>query len=410
MPAGISPFADPPSIPPGTDRAAVSLRIRHVDSLRAVAAGLVVWSHLGAMLKPITGTDPWWLGFVRRVPSALDLGRVGVMIFFAISGFVICRSFGGPRAGAGRRFVIKRFCRLYPAFWVSLLGGMLVWWLTGEKWNWALLPANATMAPMLLFHQRPLLGVYWTLEVEMVFYAACLGLFLVRWLDRPVVLTVASLFLAAMPRLLKLMDRGAGTHVALDPGKPTFVLALAVMLWGALLRLVYDATGGFRRGPWNQPATWLLALLTLALADVPDPHLKWALLGMRPGPVPAQITVVIALAVFALWVAWWRVDNPVVTYLGTISFSLYLFHPVVKYTCVSLLKASPTLRGWQLPLAVYVAACAAVSVVLAAGVYRWVERPAIALGKRWAGGNFTRVLPANTCDQDTVNSSERRSA
>ena len=66
------------------------------------------------------------LGFLRRCRRSIDVGRLGVIIFFAISGFVICRSFGGPREGAGKRFVIRRLCRLYPAYWVSMLGGILV--------------------------------------------------------------------------------------------------------------------------------------------------------------------------------------------------------------------------------------------------------------------------------------------
>ena len=130
--------------PPGTPSAA-PVRFRHIDSLRAVAAGLVMWLHFDQFIRPHTGSDPWWLGFLHAVPATVDVGRLGVILFFAISGFVICRSFGGPRKGAGRRFVIRRLYRLYPAFWVSLLAGCWLWWLLGWKLTWPVLAANITM-------------------------------------------------------------------------------------------------------------------------------------------------------------------------------------------------------------------------------------------------------------------------
>ena len=362
----------------------VPLRIRHVDSLRAIAAGLVMWAHLDQTLAPLAGRDPWLLGFFHALPHAMDLGRVGVMIFFAVSGFVICRSFGRPRAGGGRRFLIKRFCRLYPAFWVSMLGGVLVWWMMGQPGlTWRVVAANATMIPGPLGQPR-LLGVYWTLEIELLFYGLCLGLYLARGLERPALPGVFVVFLAFLPRLLRLIDHRAGTHLGLSPGQPTLVLALAVMFWGAVFRMVYDETGGFRRGVFTHRGTAWLALLTLVLFDAPDPNLKWSLLGLRAGPVPAHVCVVCALVIFALWVAWLRVDVPLITYLGVISYSLYLFHPVMKYSVRQILVASPWVRGWNLPLSVYLLTCVVLSVVLAACNYRWVERPAIALGKRWA--------------------------
>jgi peptidoglycan/LPS O-acetylase OafA/YrhL len=163
---------------------AVSLRIRHVDSLRAVAAGLVVWAHLVQTFATIAHPDPAFLRFLDTWPDVFNAGRVGVTIFFAVSGFVICRSFGGPRAGGARRFLIRRFCRLYPAFWVSMLAGIPILWLTGKNLSWAMLWANVTMAPA-AFGQPPILGVYWTLEIELIFYGLCLGLYLLHGIDRP---------------------------------------------------------------------------------------------------------------------------------------------------------------------------------------------------------------------------------
>ena len=361
---------------PAPSAPAVPLRLRHVDGLRAVAAGLVMWHHFHQMLAPVAAADPWIFGFLRAVPAAVDLGRLGIFLFFAISGFVICRSFGGPREGGARRFLLKRACRLYPAFWVSMLAGVYVRFLTGQPVTWTILAANATMIPATLGQPR-LLGVYWTLEIELLFYALCLGLYGLRALDRPLVLGATGLALVWLPRVFP--AAGPSQYVFIDPFQTTVVLALATMFFGALFRLVYDETGGCR----HRPARWwpvgVLVLLTWMLINVPDPRLKWWLLGLKSGGPRDHITVAAALLIFSVWVGGLRLDRPILTYLGTISYSLYLFHPVAKYTLARWAES-----GWRLPLAGHFALAGAATVLLAAGVYRWVERPAQTWGKRLA--------------------------
>ena len=370
--------------------AAAPVRFRHIDSLRAVAALLVVWLHFAQFLRPITGADPWFLGFLQAAPRLVDFGRVGVIIFFAISGFVICRSFGGPREGAGKRFVIRRLCRLYPAYWVSMLGGVWVWWLCGYRLTGPMLAANATMGPMFL-GQDCLIGVYWTLHVELIFYALCLCLHRTRWLEWPWTLTAVAIALAGISRALRIIDRTGVTGPVI--GRHLYARGRAVMIWGALFRTVYDQTGGFRRGVFAHRGTWLVIGAALALPVVLDPRVGEYLIGLRPGQPPSHVATAVGMWIFAVWVAWWRVDNSLLTYLGVISYSVYLFHVVVIQTITQLLADHATLRAWNLPDWLYFVAAAIPTLALSMAVYRWVERPAIALGKRWTGSD--RVLPAD---------------
>ena len=358
------------------------VRIRHVDSLRAVAAGLVIWLHYAQFLAtdglPRTGLS----GVLRTLPGRLDVGLMGVTIFFAVSGFVICRSFSGPREGSARRFLIRRFCRLYPAYWVSLSVGWLAWRVAGHTWSGPVLAANATMAPG-LFGQPLLLGVYWTLAVELLFYGLCLALHLARCLDRRALLATTILVLVWLNRVLKIIGHHTGFQLGLPPTARVVAVAVAVMFWGVLFRLAYDATGGFRRGVANHGGIWLVGLLFYELIDVPDPNLKWCVLGY-PGPVPAHAAVALGLVVFTLWVGWVRGDFPVLTYLGTISYSLYLFHLIPVILTGSATPRTGSDRWGPVPFWARFLVCALFSTTVAAGVYRWVERPAIGLGKRWA--------------------------
>ena len=373
-----APPADRPPAPPAPR---VPLRLRHVDSLRAVAALLVMFLHFDQRLTTAFAPPGGFFHFLHTLPGIVDPGRMGVMIFFAVSGFVICRSFGEREAqGGSRRFLVRRACRLYPAYWASLLGGALVWTALGQTLTGPLLAANATMAAGWL-GQPYLLGVYWTLEIELLFYALCLGLYWLRWLERPGVLAAGALVLVSLPRLLKGVDHLAGTHLRLPPGQPTLLLSLAVMLWGTLFRLVYDETGGFRRGAYRPWSVGLLALVALALIDVPDPQFKWMLLGLRAERFPAQSAVAGAVAVFTVWVACLRWEGRTLTFLGTVSYSLYLFHVVVLELLLPVLTPGKG-GGWTPPLWAGFLVCTVAAVALAAAVYRWVERPAIALGKR----------------------------
>ncbi len=370
-----------PDSPAPPAAAAVPVRIRHVDSLRAVAAGLVVWIHYAQFIAK-AAPGPASLGFLRTIPKGFDLGRLGVLIFFAISGFVICRSFGGPREGGARRFLIRRFCRLYPAYWVSMAVGWLAWRVAGRGWDWPALAANATMAAA-LFDQPYLLGVYWTLGLELLFYALCLALYLARCLERRALLAAVVLGLVWLPRMVKIIGHHTGVHLVLSSGLQTPILSLAVMFWGMLFRLAYDATGGFRRGVLTHDGTWLVAAMLWELIDAPDPNFKWYVLGQHPGPRPGHVVLVSAVLIFTLWVAALRVDNRVLTFLGVISYSVYLLHMIPLILCEQLLL--PEGAWWRrLPFWLDFLGCVGVSVALAAAVYRWVERPAIALGKRWA--------------------------
>lgn len=371
--------------------AATPVRFRHIDSLRAVAAGLVVWLHFAQFLRPLTGPDPWFLGFLQAVPKSLDVGRLGVVIFFAISGFVICRSFGGPREGAGKRFVIRRLCRLYPAYWVSMLGGIWTWWLSGYRLTWQTVAANATMGPMFL-GKSCLVGVYWTLHIELIFYALCLCLHRTRWLERPVTLAGVALALTALSRVLRIIDREGTTGPVI--GRHLYALGLAVMIWGALFRTVYDQTGGFRRGVFAHRGTWLVIGVALLLPEILDPRVGEYLVGLRPGQAPSHLATAVGIWVFAVWVAWLRVDHPILAYLGAISYSVYLFHVVMVLTITQILADHAAIRAWNLPDWLYFVLAGIPTLAVSMAVYRWVEQPAIALGKRWTGSDLTPATPA----------------
>jgi peptidoglycan/LPS O-acetylase OafA/YrhL len=133
-------------------------RIPELDLLRfAAGAGVVLFhaTHWPAQAGPLT--------------QAFMYGSFGVPLFFMISGFVILMTSQGR---SGIEFVNSRIARLYPTFWICvLLSALALTLLADRPPSPAVIAANLTMQPRMLFDQPYLDSVYWTLVVETKFYA-----------------------------------------------------------------------------------------------------------------------------------------------------------------------------------------------------------------------------------------------
>ncbi|MEU9291824.1 acyltransferase [Streptomyces sp. NPDC048275] len=146
-------------------------RLRALDGLRLVAALMVAVYHYGGRGGEVTRA--WGSSPKDQFPtlhSWFAYGCLGVQIFFVISGFVICMSGWGRPLGS---FFASRASRLLPAYWVAVVLVTAVFALPGVAYKTvsfseALL--NLTMLQQPLGADR-VLGVCWTLWVEVRFYA-----------------------------------------------------------------------------------------------------------------------------------------------------------------------------------------------------------------------------------------------
>lgn len=156
-----------------------------LDLLRGLAALGVVAFHY---LNDLNGADP-------AVPL-FAVGRFGVEVFFAISGYVIVAS--ARRSPSRRAFVAARVRRLWPTFAVSATV-TATWLAVFYRPSCHLSPVtyvlNLTMVPT-WFGAPPADPVYWTLAYEIAFYAAVAALLpLVK--TRFILVALAGLVVAA---------------------------------------------------------------------------------------------------------------------------------------------------------------------------------------------------------------------
>ena len=355
-------------------------RFTHIATLRAVAALLVATTHIWEDYLPVArrGADPNSPSWVRYT----EIGFVGVLVFFAISGFVIFGTLRGPREGTGRRFVVSRFFRLFPAYWVSMAAGLVfVWWWEGHPAPAATVAANATMLPV-LFGQPQILNSYWTLETELVFYVLCWILWRRGWLENERVLAGLVVGMSLAWFAFKGL-KGAGVLPAeISAGWKNLPRHLGVMFWGAYFRIVYDRTAGFRGGWRKDPGVRWLVGLTVVIMLIGGPRQFRFFVQPDRGFLMPFVT---APLLFWAWVAFGRVRNPILAWLGKISYSIYLFHLVVLAPFLFWIDGGggSAWRGW--PVAVYVVPLLVLTVAVSAVVFYLVELPAIRLGKRLAG-------------------------
>ena len=140
------------------------------DGLRGLAAAMVFIVHGGyqfAVARP--GEDGAWYRFAIH----LD---VAVPVFFAISGFLLYRPFVAARVRGRpfsvRRYAVRRFLRIVPAYWVAL--PIIVLWFDIDEvqslggWLWyggflQLYDPDTAFAGM---------GQAWTLGTEVTYYAS----------------------------------------------------------------------------------------------------------------------------------------------------------------------------------------------------------------------------------------------
>lgn len=300
-------------------------RLKGLDALRGLAALAVLVQH---HLLLIAVSEHQW---VERVISAVDLGKFGVSLFFLISGFVIPFSVGRGL----QQFWLGRAFRLLPALWFSIAFALI---LGVPIDSLVQLFANAFMITE-MFGEKNLLPVYWTLNWELYFYLIVSGLFACSRQSDARCLCYLSIFFCALSLV----------H--------PFTLYLSMMIIGSLLN-VFLLKKDQRSLPW----------LVIAFGAFFVAGFCWSLTDFRP--VSFYLGVVLAVPVFLL--TWNRLNNALLIWFGSISYSLYLLHfPILKL-----------LSGYPIHIATIWGIGS--SILISWSVFRWVEKPMITLGKRLA--------------------------
>lgn len=353
-----------------------TMRYAHIDSLRGVAAILVLWMHSAGNF--LMYSSPTFQNIAFDLANQLDFGRMGVVLFFAISGFVIPSSLRGDVFLAIKRFFVKRAFRLYPLYWASIPIGVITWWyIWGKMIDVKAVLWNLTMIQGMLGYSS-VMGLYWTLQVELIFYTFCIVLFLCRVLHSSITLALLVVVFSApllMPMGASLVGIDAG--IDLNPETSMLLLHLGVMLWGALFRQWHDGVlKNFmaRLIMYGYALFWVLSSMA-AINKFNSGHAGIELLRF-------WLPYTIAVIVFFACASAVRVRYKPLVWLGTVSYSIYLMHMPVVHSILWLVRYSEItwIKGWS--LGAYMALIAAITILVAFITYRLIEQPAMRCADR----------------------------
>jgi peptidoglycan/LPS O-acetylase OafA/YrhL len=363
-------------------------RLAFADLLRGIAALAVVIGHFTVLyltapevVSLIVMSEPSAKVMLPQIATDLvelfNLPSMGVAVFFLISGFVIPLSLEGTTT---RGYLLKRFLRIFPTYWVALGLGIAATFISANFWSKPVTHDHIdylanTFLIANLFGRFDILSVAWTLQIEMKFYllAPLIYVALRRGTLLPLLLcgvAVVGVFWNATA-FCNNVDVACWDHYRFS----------ARMFWEDAMHMMYMLMGSiiyahYRKLIPNWQAiggvAFLFGCYNAAALAMPIPK------GGQHLPYIWGLIIFVSLYMLRSRITLTRPFR----FLADISYSLYVIHPLVGYVTMQLLIAA------GLPyLAAFVVALALV-IGIAWTMHLYVEAPMIALGKRLSSAWF----------------------
>jgi peptidoglycan/LPS O-acetylase OafA/YrhL len=324
---------------------------------------------------------PRWLS--NLLISTFGAGAYGVDLFFALSAYLITSLLLRERAATGaldlRGFYVRRILRIWPLYLAFVAFAALAATVIPEQHlplryvvGYSLLAGNWTY----VFYGLPASFTIplWTVSIEEQFYLAWPLALRKATIQTMAAIAVGLLAVASIWRVWLAISAAPveameyNTFTRLDP----IALGILIALFGHKVpalsrrRRVALLCGGI--------ATWI-ATYGFSVASSPPKISTWQL--ALAHPLTALASAAILLSAMGSQHPFLR--NAWLLYLGKISYGLYVLHEFAHFCAARFVRAST-------PLTVIAQSVVglALTILLAAVSYRWLESPFLRLKERFA--------------------------
>ena len=307
----------------------LSMRLEGIDILRGLAVSVVILYHFFELLGLHTHI---------LYPFISSLGLLGVPLFFIISGYLIYRSIDYSISMQGIKYGLKhyfthRLFRILPAYYVNfLVVFILALYFTCSMDAWSShfiqkqILSHLTFTSFFIYKTSGLgiNGAYWTLSIEMLWYIVAPLFFIYIKKDRYLIL----LFMLSIFYLIGLDLSLYNTILNLDVNAPNYIHLLFYWSFQLPGQLIYFISGIFIY-KYNQVEIfthrliqYILFIFLVSLFI----YLSSQKYFLESFTIKNSITLLTVVSIFILFYRHNLREFYLVSWLGKISYSLYLWH------------------------------------------------------------------------------------
>ncbi|OYR12321.1 acyltransferase family protein [Brucella grignonensis] len=365
----------------------MSERLDYLDGLRGLAALAVVFSHFESVFSAaISSGGQYTITNTLKAYWFLSGGNFAVCIFFVLSGYVLILKYdkrGGDALSSG---ALKRYLRLTPAILASAILLYLIQTsigfynsdvaqlIGGHNWLASSQPPQISFFETIkqgltvIFHgQSPQNGVLWTMRIEflgsMILFGLCSLFYKSNFYG--IISLLFSVFLISY-------YGETGLYVSLFiAGSYILKRKNLYLFWPLIFAALY--LGSFRA--WDAP-----------ISSISNSFYWKNFIGIKPDVVIHAVgAIILVLSIRGSEIAKQALSLPVCSWLGRISFSLYLIHFTVfsSLGCLAIVKLSP-LIGVQSACVVGLSLTLIVTFALSEILTRTVDLPSQKLADGFA--------------------------
>jgi peptidoglycan/LPS O-acetylase OafA/YrhL len=367
----------------------IKTRFLELDVLRGIAAFSVVLFHYTSQYSTLFKHSP-------DLHFYFGSGRHGVELFFIISGFVILMSLENTKRGLD--FIVGRFSRLYPAYWVSIIITFLVVQISklpGIDVNIFEALFNLTMIQS-FFNIPNMDDVYWTLKVELCFYLVMFTIYKLGQLKNISLIIVGWLSLTTFYAMKTYLARwGLFTELTSNPNLLSYEYQTFSTLFDNHQLMVLSLVGNISELAANIKDIWR-DILVFGYAHLFILGITLYLIkqnGFSFGRCVMLISCILVQRVAYSWENSWETTifvaafvvifylaiqgylgfiklKPLI-FLGHISYSLYLIHQNIGYAIIK------TLYSYKINPNISIVVAIICSMTLAILISKFIEYPAM---------------------------------